>query len=324
MTPRMSVLDPGGPQADRIASLWDAFLYLSIAVWVLVVAFLAIAALKAHRRRSASEDGDPLVRDPALERRLIRGVIVAGGATVVVLFALLVSSILTGRALASLETDADAVHVRVIGHQWWWEIQYERLDPYRAASTVNELHLPTGRPVILELTSADVIHSFWVPSIHGKKDLIPGRMNRTWIRIDEPGEYRGQCAEFCGLEHANMAITLIAEPRDAFEHWLDHQRNEAGAAMTESSLRGQRLFMGGPCAACHSIAGTPAGGRLGPDLTHLASRTFLGAGAVPNNPLSLAHWILDPHALKPGVHMPATSLSSDDLADLVSYLETLQ
>ena len=324
MEPRMSVLEPVGPQAARIASLWDLFLWLSIGVWVLVVMFTAIAAVRAHRRRKASGDGDPLERDLPQERRLIRGVVISGVATVVVMFALLVGSILTGRALASLEQDKNALHVRITAHQWWWEIVYEPQLPSSTASTANELHLPVGRPIHLELTSGDVIHSFWIPNVHGKKDLIPGRVNRTWLRIDEPGVYRAQCAEFCGLEHANMMLPVIAESPDAFEAWREHQRKEAAGAMSATTLRGQELFMSGTCAQCHSIAGTIAGGRVGPDLTHFASRPTLGAGATLNNSVELAKWILDPHAVKPGVLMPPTSMPADDLAALLSYLGGLK
>jgi cytochrome c oxidase subunit 2 len=324
MDPRMSALDPGGPQADRIASLWDVFLWLSIVVWVLVVVFVSIAAFKAHRRRRAAGDLDPLAYDPVQERRLIRGVIVAGAATVLVLFALLAGSVVTGSRLASLEDEPNALHVRVIAHQWWWEIQYEPEMPTVAAYTANELHVPAGRPVHVELQSADVIHSFWVPSVHGKKDLIPGRINRTWLRIDEPGVYRGQCAEFCGLEHAEMSLTVVAESPQQFADWLDHQRKEAAGQMDLTSLRGQELFSKGTCAQCHTVAGTMAAGRVGPDLTHFATRPTIGAGAALNNSVELARWIRDPHALKPGVNMPATSLSTEDLMALVTYLGTLR
>jgi cytochrome c oxidase subunit 2 len=320
----VSVLDPAGPQAAAIAALWDVFLWISIAVFALVIGGFALATVRAVRRRRRSGDGDPLTEQAASERRLIRGVVAAGAITVATLLGLLIASIRTGSALAALEDDADALNIRITGRQWWWQIEYEHDDPRRSATTANELHVPIGRTVHLELTSADVIHSFWVPSIHGKKDLIPGRVNRTWIRIDEPGEYRGQCAEFCGLEHARMAITVHADPPEVFDAWLAHQREAAAPPAAADAVRGQRVFTGSPCVLCHAIAGTTAGGRLGPDLTHLASRTTLAAGALPNTIGNLAGWILDPHSVKPGTHMPATSLPSADLHDLLAYLEGLR
>jgi cytochrome c oxidase subunit 2 len=321
--PRFSVLDPAGPQARAIAGLWDVFLWLSIAVFALMTGFFAIAAIRAARRRRRYGEGDPLAEDPG-DRRRIRGVIAAGAVTVLALLALLVASVRSGSALAALEDDADALHVRITGRQWWWQIEYEHDDPRRTATTANELRVPVGRTVHLELTSADVIHSFWVPSIHGKKDLIPGRMNRTWIRVDDPGTYRGQCAEFCGVEHAQMVIEIIAEPPQAFEAWLAHQREAARPPADALAVRGQQVFNGSPCVLCHAIAGTTAGGRLGPDLTHVASRATLAAGVLPNSVGNLAGWLLDPQGVKPGAHMPATTLAAPDLHALLAYLEGLQ
>jgi cytochrome c oxidase subunit 2 len=321
--PRISVLDPAGPQAGKIAWLWDLFLWTSVAVFVLVVGFVAIAAIRAVRQRRRGE-GDPLAEDPASDRRMVRGIVAAGTVTVITLLALLIVSIRTGDALASLEDDADALNIRVTGRQWWWQVEYEHDDPRRSATTANEIHVPVGRTVHLELTSSDVIHSFWVPSIHGKKDLIPGRLNRTWIRIDEPGEYRGQCAEFCGLEHARMAITVYADPPEVVAAWLAHQREAAPPPADAEARRGEQVFTGSPCVLCHAISGTVAGGRLGPDLSHLASRSTLAAGALPNTIGNLAGWILDPQSVKPGSHMPATSLAPADLHALLAFLEGLR
>lgn len=318
--PRMSALDPAGPQAEAIATVWDVFFAVSVVVWVLTIGALAIATLRSRRRR----ESDPSTEDPRLVKRLIAGVIAAGAVTVLTLVALLVVSIQSGNALAALEDDADALHVRITGRQWWWQIDYEHDNPQRAAQTANELVLPVGKVVHLELASADVIHSFWVPSLHGKKDLIPGRMNRTWLRIDEPGTYRGQCAEFCGLEHANMKLTIYAVPASEFESWLVHQRSEAEKPRTPQEQHGQRVFQAGPCVMCHTIAGTSAGANLGPNLTHLASRTTLGAGAMPNTAENLRTWITDPHRAKPYVRMPALQLAPDDLDALVAYLRSLK
>jgi cytochrome c oxidase subunit II len=322
--PRFSVLDPAGPQSRAIAWLWDVFFWMSVAVFAIVVVAFTLAAIRALGQRRRDGEGDPLAEDPARDRRAIRGVVAGGIVTVLALLALLVASVRSGAALAALEDDADALHVRITGRQWWWQIEYEHDDPRHTATTANELHVPVGRTVHLELTSADVIHSFWVPSIHGKKDLIPGRLNRTWIRVDEPGTYRGQCAEFCGLEHAEMVIAIIAEPPEAFEAWLAHQREPARPPADALAVRGQQVFNGSPCVLCHTIAGTTAGGRLGPDLTHIASRSSLASGVLPNSIGNLAGWLLDPQSVKPGAHMPATTLAAADLHALLAYLEGLQ
>lgn len=323
MTPRMDALDPAGPQAANIASLWDVFLWVACVVWVLVITFTVIAVLVGRRQRRTQID-DPLAIDHGRERRMVRMVIGAGALTAMTLLGLLIASIATGAALSNLEDDADALHIKITGRQWWWQIEYEAEDPRHYASTANELHIPVGTIVHLELTSGDVIHSFWVPNLHGKKDLIPGRRNRTWLRADEAGVYRGQCGEFCGLEHANMAITVIAQPQGEFDAWLAKQREPAPSPQTAEQQRGQQLFLGGPCALCHTIAGTPAGGRLGPDLTHVASRSTLGAGTVDNTAAQLTAWILEPHAVKPGVRMPATQMPPADAQALVAYLESLK
>lgn len=322
--PRMSALDPAGPQADAIAGVWDVFFAVSVVVWAVVIAVIAVAAVRSHRRRRREPDDDPLREDPRQAKRLVAGVVAAGVLTVGTLIALLVVSIASGNALAALEDDADALHIRITGRQWWWQLDYEPDNPARTATTANELVVPVGKVIHLELVSVDVIHSFWVPSLHGKRDLIPGRTNRTWLRVDEPGTYRGQCAEFCGLEHANMGITIIAVPPEQFEGWLHHQRSEARKPSTATEQHGQRIFLGGPCVLCHAIAGTGAGATLGPDLTHLASRRTLGASTMANTDAHLRTWITNPHTAKPYVRMPALQLAPDDLDALVTYLRSLE
>jgi cytochrome c oxidase subunit 2 len=178
--------------------------------------------------------------------------------------------------------------------------------------------------VVVSLTSNDVIHSFWVPNLHGKRDLIPGHVLTTSFRADEPGTYRGQCAEFCGLQHAFMAFTVVAEPPQAYEAWADAQRKPAPEPTDEQAKRGKSLFLSGPCMMCHNISGTPATARRAPDLTHLASRPTLAAGTLPNNPANLAAWIKDPQSIKPGVNMPANALVPEDRDALLAYLGTLK
>jgi cytochrome c oxidase subunit 2 len=305
------LLETGGIQAAKIASLFWLFTICSTVVWALV----AVAAARAVWKRRTSDE-------ETLHRRLERTVGVAAGLTALVLFGLLIGSIGTGHALAS-DLGTARRHVKVIGHKWWWEFQY---DP--AASTrvvlANELHLPVGEPVMLELESEDVIHSFWVPALHGKRDLVPGRPTTFVLRADVPGEYQGRCAEFCGLQHANMGFTVVAEPRESFIAWLEHERSPGSTPDTPGRGRGQRVFLSTRCALCHTVAGTGARGAVGPDLTHVASRHRLGAGVIPNTPGHLAGWVVDSQALKPGNAMPPNPLPPEDLEPLLDYLGTLR
>jgi cytochrome c oxidase subunit 2 len=194
----------------------------------------------------------------------------------------------------------------------------------RSFTTANEIHLPVGEPITVKLTSSDVIHSFWVPALMGKQDAIPGRENQIGFSVDKPGVYRGQCAEFCGLQHAHMGMVVFADTKDAFEAWRNGQIADAAAPTQIEQQKGQEVFLSHPCVACHTIRGTDAGGRTGPDLTHLASRTTLAAGTLPLNRGSLAAWITDPHGIKPGVDMPLIPLEPDALQSLASYLEGLK
>jgi cytochrome c oxidase subunit 2 len=215
-------------------------------------------------------------------------------------------------------TDAPArgstrLTVRVVGHQWWWEIKY----PGTPAVTASELHIPVRTPVRVEGTTADVIHSLWVPELNRKVDLIPGRENVLLLEADRAGTYLGQCAEFCGLQHAHMEIRVIAQPRAQFRAWLANEAKSAGATPPGA-------FMDEACAGCHAIRGTDARGQVGPDLTHFGSRTTLGAGVLPNDPESLRAWLRDPQHAKPGNRMPALPLSEADVRSLATYLEGLR
>jgi cytochrome c oxidase subunit 2 len=203
---------------------------------------------------------------------------------------------------------------------WWWEVRY----PEQDIVTANEIHIPAGEPVRLELASADVIHSFWVPRLNGKRDLIPGMENVFWIQADEPGVYRGQCGEYCGAQHANMAFHVIALPRDEFNAWLAARTKLPPQPATAAAQRGAQIFRTAGCVQCHAIRGTQASGNAGPDLTHLGSRGTIGAAMLPNTRGNLAAWIADPQAIKPGIKMPRTFLAADDLQALVTYLEGLK
>jgi cytochrome c oxidase subunit 2 len=184
--------------------------------------------------------------------------------------------------------------------------------------------VPVGRPVVVELRSADVIHGFWIPNLGVKRDLIPGETTSIWFQADAPGVYRGQCAEFCGHQHAKMALLVVAEPADSFAGWLARQRDSASTPADSLARRGQEVFLASSCVMCHAIQGTPAGSRVGPNLTHLAGRGTLAAGTLPNTRGNLAGWILDPQRIKPGVRMPPNEIAPDDLHALLAYLEGLK
>jgi cytochrome c oxidase subunit II len=310
-----SVHGPHSPQARRIDSLGDAMYLTSAIVFVLVVAALLWATL---RRRGGEER-----TDERRDRSMRTTVIVATAATTIILFVFLVLDLSVGRAITR-NPGPEALQVRVTGHQWWWEVQYRDSLPQNWATTANEIHVPVGRPVVFELRSTDVIHSLWPPNLNGKRDLIPGNENSIWFQADSAGVYRGQCAEFCGHQHAKMGFLVIAEPQDSFRTWLAAQRDTAMTPTDSIALRGQEVFLSSSCVMCHTIAGTPAGSRIGPDLTHLASRRTIAAGTLPNTRGNLAGWIVNPQAIKPGVRMPSTRLDSDDLQALLTYLETLK
>jgi cytochrome c oxidase subunit II len=307
-----SALHPAGPQAASISHLWWLMFWTCSVVYVVVIGALLLAI---RRRRADAAPPD--------ERRLTTSVTAATAVTVLILFGLLFASVATGRAVASLGA-ADALVIDVTGYQWWWDVTYENPTPSLRVKTANELHIPVGRQIRIQLQSSDVIHSFWVPNLHGKMDLIPGRQNVIWLQADTPGVYRGQCAEYCGLQHANMAFTVVAEPSDDFERWLMAQRRPAPPPSTPDAQRGLQIVERGPCAMCHSVMGTSAGGRTAPDLTHVATRSTIAAGTAPNTRGYLAGWIADPQHLKPGAKMPATGLSADELQAVLTYLETLR
>ena len=234
----------------------------------------------------------------------------------------IVTSIIVPTVAAVFRTQAtppaDALRVEVIGHQWWWEVRY----PSLGITTANEVHLPVGRPVSLALKSADVIHSFWVPQLGGKRDLIPGRENFLSFTVEAPGEYPGQCAEFCGISHANMRLRAVAHSPGDFEAWAARAKAPPAAPVGDAA-KGVQAFYAGACIACHTIQGVSAG-VVGPDLSHVGSRKTLAAGLLPNTPDSLARWLRDPQAVKPGALMPKQPLTEEQISALVAYLGGLK
>ncbi|HEX2032191.1 MAG TPA: cytochrome c oxidase subunit II, partial [Actinomycetota bacterium] len=256
-------------------------------------------------------------REPRWAMTLVLG----GGA--VVPFAVLVAlwAVTLRDAAALSEPPArPALTVEVVGWRWWWEVRY----PDAGAVTANEVHIPAGVPVRIRVLAGDVIHSFWVPELGGKMDMIPGRVNDMWIQADEPGVYRGQCAEYCGLQHANMAFFVFAHPPDEFDRWLAAEAADARAPSTALEARGQEVFVNGPCAGCHTIRGVVEAGNLGPDLTHFGSRRWIGAGTVRNNLQNLLAWIPRSDEIKPGNLMPPIPLSTEDLEAVAAYLLSLE
>jgi cytochrome c oxidase subunit 2 len=246
----------------------------------------------------------------------------ATAVTALTLFAFLVFDFSTGRALTS--TVKPSVAIEVTGHQWWWEVTYYHDIPNKRVTTANEIHIPVGSPVLIRLNSQDVIHSFWAPDLNGKRDLIPGKESSLWLQADTPGVYRGQCAEFCGYQHAKMAFVIVADRPADFQRWYAAQADTAKTPTDSLTSRGQEVFLTSPCVMCHAIHGTPAGATLGPDLTHIASRRYIGAGSLPNTRGNLAGWILDAQGIKPGARMPPNSLAPADLQALLAYLGTLK
>lgn len=313
-----SVLASKGPQAAKVESLWWFAFWIAAAVYALTMAALFLAALRGRRRARRGEappaDG---------ERRMTRGVTVAVGATVAILLVFLGYDLSVGRTLSPVPI-RDPLTIEVTGKQWWWDITYSDPSPRGRFTTANEIHVPVGRPVLLVLNAADVIHSIWVPNLVGKKDLVPGRTQSLWFQADTPGVYRGQCAEFCGYQHAKMALFVVAEPPAQYAQWANQQMAQAAPPTDPVAIRGQQVFMERSCVMCHNIEGTPAGSRAGPDLTHVASRRTLAAGTVRNTRGNLAGWIVDPQGIKPGTRMPPNQLPPADLEALLTYLQTLR
>jgi len=321
---QQSGLDPGGPNARIIKSLGIFFLILLGIIFLTVVA-LAIVPM-VRRRRGTDQEPLEITHKPSIwtERRLGVFVGAASAATLLILFGLVAVSVSVGKSISAPEDRRHGMVIEVTGNQWWWSVRYVNDDASRIVVTANELHIPVGRPVLIRGNSNDVIHSFWIPGLQGKRDLIPGHVTTEWLEASRPGKFRGQCAEFCGLQHAHMAMWVIAEPVDRFNTWMNRQLEAAAEPANADLLRGQQVFLTSACAMCHTIAGTGAAGQIAPDLTHFGSRLTLAAGTLPNNKGNLAGWIADPQTIKPGTHMPAIPVAAEDLQPLINYLESLQ
>lgn len=306
------IFDPAGPQASEITRLWWALASMGTVVYLLVLAFIVGGV---RRRRDDRGQGGPPQTDGVSKWIVLGGVAMP----VAVLAAVFGLSLAANSALPGKPPE-NAIVIDVIGHQWWWEIRYGE----EGLETANEIHIPAGEPVALRLTSADVIHSFWVPQLAGKLDALPDGVNTLVFTADRPSRHEGRCAEFCGLQHTNMGVLAVVEARREFDRWVEAQARPAEIPDSGEAAVGFRLFFQAGCSDCHSIRGTEARGEKGPDLTHVASRSSLAANTLTNTPEHLAHWVGDPQAIKPGAKMRDIELSGEELDALVSFLETLR
>ncbi|HEV7265297.1 MAG TPA: cytochrome c oxidase subunit II [Falsiroseomonas sp.] len=309
-----SALDPASPDAALVAELgWWMFAVAGV-VLLLVLVLVAAGLLRGR----IGKGGRPLGRTAGW------ALVIAGGGVLplAAILALVTSGSLIARNAVS-QPGEDAITIEVSGRLWWWEFRY--LDEVGApiVVTANEIHLPAGRPVRFLLRSDNVIHSFWVPNLRGKTDMIPGKVNEIWMRPAKVGTFRGQCAEFCGTQHALMGFFVVVEPQERFAAWLGHQARPAAEPGTDEQARGRDVFLSAGCGSCHTIRGTPADGGLGPELTHFGSRLSIAAATVPNTRGHLGGWIADPQHIKPGNLMPSFALPPPDLLALLRYLEAL-
>jgi cytochrome c oxidase subunit II len=312
------LLQRQGPAAERITELWWLFLAMGAAVYVLVIVLLVVPMIRRRHRAGQEHDADDLTDVPAgMANRWVVGFGVV--LPIVLLIVALVASVSTMRALPRTAPSGSVV-IDVVGYQYWWSASYRA----EQVTVANEIHVPVDERVELRLTSADVIHSFWVPGLHGKLDVLPDHTNILVIEADEAGTYRGECAEFCGLQHANMGMRVIAHTRDGFDAWVAAQRQPAAAVTSEATRRGQQVFEDQDCARCHTIRGVAAGGDTAPDLTHVSSRQTLLSDTVENTTANLTAFLRDPDAVKVGTGMPPPELSESELVDLVAFLEGLE
>ena len=314
-------LNPVGPGAEHIEFEFALIFWITAAVYCIVLLTLVVYVVR--RRHSLNQIPEPIQTTPESDRRTQRFVAGAMIATITLLFVMLIGSFVTGHALGKMNRE-QAYTIDVYGHQWWWEVHYPNDEPDKIVVTANEIHVPLGVPLRIHGTSRDVIHSFWAPNVQGKRDLLPGYDTDVMMQVDQPGRWRGQCAEYCGEQHAHMAFYMVAESKAQFNQWLEEQAKSSVPPQSEQAIRGQQVFLTHPCVMCHTIRGTPAGSRVGPDLTHLASRSTIAAGMLPNTIGNLGAWILNAQALKPGCRMPPNHMSGSELQDLLAYLETLK
>lgn len=303
-----SPFNPISPQEQDISHLFIGILVVGAIIFALITALVLFIAVRYRHRGGGDEPYQEFGR-----RRLE----IAWTITPVVLLAVILGFTIKTMAAVSPGPGDRPPDLIVTGYQWWWGIQY----PASGVVTANEVHLPAGRRMLLQLDSADVIHDFWVPQLGRKMDMIPGHTNWLWVEPEKAGTYLGACAEYCGAEHAWMRLRVVVQPQAEFDAWLRQQAAPHPTPTGGDAARGAQLFAQATCASCHAVAGTVADARVGPDLTHFGDRDTLGAGVRDNTPDNLAQWLKNPQAVKPGNHMPNLQLTEDDIRALVAYLE---
>ncbi len=315
-----SVFGGAGVETRQFLNLFTIFLIVCTIMYALVIAFLVIGILRRGRAEAnVVESGNHHQSHP-----LMRTGLIAWSALVAIgLVGLAIASFFSDRSMAKAAAN-EKLSITVTANQWWWDVQYNAADTSKMLRSANEMYLPVGVPVRILLRSNDVIHSFWVPSLAGKQDLIPGRENDITITPTKVGIYRGQCAEYCGTQHAKMALVVNVIPYADFTKWWSAQLKPPPAPTTGLTQAGYHYVTSGPCSACHNIAGTPASGTVGPDLTHIASRRSIAAGTLPMSTGNLYGWVEDPQSIKAGSKMPTIGMEPKDLHAIVAYLETLK
>ena len=315
----LGYLDAAGQRAQTTLPLTWLTLIISVVVCLIIAILLWLGI-----RRSRAAGGAEETRAVEVSRggNGLRWISVGLSISALPLFVTLVWT-MVALAKVSGPPANPGLTLDVTGRQWWWDIRYDAVEPDQSFSTANEIHIPVGVPVLVRLHGADVIHSFWVPKLSGKTDTVPGQTNLTWLEASQPGRYRGQCTEYCGLQHAHMAFEVVAESQADFDRWREHQVQPAAAPTTPQQERGMEVVQY-RCGLCHEVRGTSAGAITAPDLTHLMSRHTIAAGTLINGPGTLGAWIEGPQLLKPGTQMPSQNLTAEQLSDTLAYLETLQ
>lgn len=323
-----STFNAHGPAASRISQLeW----FMTILFLVVTFIMWALFAIAFYRRRGSLSEHEPITATGGEAWIAIGGLIVP----LIILTVLFVLGLgllrdfpihgMHGAGHQNAMAHSMKPDILIVGHQWWWEIHYLNDDPSKQVTTANELHLPLNKPVNIRVETRDVMHSFWIPALHGKVDLIPGMPNYIRVVGSQPGEFQGQCAEYCGEEHARMRLIAIVQPQDQYNAWLNAQLQPGHEPTSDDAKAGEKLFLAGPCANCHTVRGTLAGGAVAPDLTHIGSRKMIASDVFPNNDAYLEAWITHAQSLKPGCQMPnITQYNGQQLGQLIAYLRQLQ
>ncbi len=313
------VLDPASPQAEAINDLFMQVLVISAIIFTIVAGLILVAIVRGRRKHTLPE------QDFGSEKTEIAWMV---GPVIIVIWLVAISAnlVITLNAIPKADpdgkTDFSEIDLIVTGHQWWWEVEY----PKSGVISANEIYIPVGKKLRVQISSDDVIHSFWVAQLGRKIDAVPGRENYIWLEASEPGAYQGRCSEYCGAQHAWMNFKVYAVPEAEYEQWIasELKDTEQPKLLSPLAAAGKQFFLQATCQQCHTVEGTPAKARIGPDLTHFARRKEIGAGVIENSPKNLALWLKNPQALKPGCKMPDFKLNEEHLKQLVAYLETLK